>query len=370
MSMPVDRGGCGQYRIRQPFYMLKAHTPHDVHVVDQEHDMTNDLLRALPLVDVFVVRQGVPISDTKMRFRKVMEELSKAAKKEIKLKGKWVMDIDDNMELISPYNEHYMDNGVEEYFDKNLGKWLWKDGENRFDLKKNRQRLELALGSLRDADMVTVTTPKLAIYAKHYNKNVAVLPNSIDFSQWWKLDIKPNKQLRVGWSGGFSHYEDWHTIKEPLNRLLREFRFKLVMVGTFFKGIIDEDLRYLVEDYAWVDFSGHSFRMMCMNLDLAIIPLANLPFNHYKSAVKWYEMSAAKIPCVVADIEPYKKEIAVGERSWGYLDAISFEKAVREALGNANLRKEYAENAYNWVFKHRNAKTNAKLWADAYESLL
>jgi glycosyltransferase involved in cell wall biosynthesis len=262
-----------------------------------------------------------------------------------------------------------MDNGVEEFYDNNLGKWIWKDGQSGFNLEDNRRRLGLALGSLKDADMVTVTTPNLADYARQYNKNVVVLPNSIDFSQWWKLDMKPNKQLRVGWSGGFSHYEDFHEIKEPLNRLLRKFKFKLIMVGTNFKGIIDEDLRYLVEDYVWVDFSGHSYRMMCMNLDLAIIPLADLPFNHYKSAVKWYEMSAIKIPCVVSDIQPYSPEIKQGEVSWKYKDATSFERAVFEALEKPLLRKKYAQNAYDWVFKHRNAKMNAKLWARAYESL-
>lgn len=60
--------------------------------------------------------------------------------------------------------------------------------------------------------------------------------------------LQPNKTLRIGWSGGVSHYEDWHTIREPLNQLLREFKCTLVSVGTHFDGIIDEDnknrLRY------------------------------------------------------------------------------------------------------------------------------
>jgi len=369
LSMPVDKGGCGHYRIRQPFYMLKTYSEHDVHIIDAEKDITNELVKVLPAVDIFVVRQGVPIGGTKKRLGSVMNKLSKFSGKEVKLKGKWVMDIDDNMELISPYNEHYVDNGVEEYYDSHLKKWIWKDGVGNFDLKDNRRRLLLALSSLKEADMVTVTTLKLAEYARQYNNNVVILPNSVDFKQWWKLPLKPNKQLRVGWSGGFSHYEDWYSIKEPLNKLLREYRFKLVMVGTYFKGIIDEDLRYLVEDYAWVDFSGHSFRMMCMNLDLAIIPLADLPFNRYKSSIKWYEMSSIKIPSVVANIEPYSTDIADGINVWGYKDTTSFEKSLRTALERPDLRKKYAENAYDWVFKHCNAKINTKLWARAYESL-
>jgi glycosyltransferase involved in cell wall biosynthesis len=335
-----------------------------------EKDDSNDLLSVLPTVDVFVVRQGVSIADTKAKFSKVMRELSKSVGREVKLRGKWVMDIDDNMELISPYNEHYVDNGVEEFYDRNIKKWIWKDGQNGFDLNKNRERLAVSIQSLRDADMVTVTTKKLANYASGYNKNVAVLPNSIDFSQWWKLPLKPNKQLRVGWSGGVSHYEDWYSIKKPLNNLLRAFRFKFIMVGAKFKGIIDEDLRYLVEEYGWVDFTGHSFRMMCMNLDLAIIPLGDMPFDHYKSAIKFNEMSAMGVPSVVVDIEPYSNIISSGKLAWKYKDASSFEEAVFEALHDPVLRKTYAKNAYEWVFKNRNAKTNVKLWVNAYESLI
>jgi glycosyltransferase involved in cell wall biosynthesis len=370
MSMPVDKGGCGNYRVRQPLAMLKKYTKHDTYIIEKESDEMDDILKALPTVDVIVVRQGVPIQDTKSRFNEVMADLSRHYKREVKMKAKWVMDIDDNMELISPYSAHYQTEGIEEYYDRNAKKWLWKDGVGGFDLEHNRLKLNQAKESLKDADMVTVTTQKLAEFASRFNSNVKVLPNCINFEKWWRLRLRTNRQLRVGWSGGISHYEDWYTIKHTLNRLLRKYKFKLVIAGDYFKGIIDDDLQYLVETHDWVDFSGHSYRMMCLSLDLAIIPLADLPFNHYKSPVKWYEMSAMRVPSVVAAIEPYVAEIRDGETVWGYLDATSFEKAVSTALQRPDLRKQYGENAHDWVLKNRNAKKNVKMWADAYESLL
>jgi glycosyltransferase involved in cell wall biosynthesis len=286
------------------------------------------------------------------------------------MKAKWVLDIDDNLMLVSPYSQHYRLDGIENYYDHNLKKWLWKDGENGFDLKRNKKQLEDRIQSLVEADLVTVTTQKLADFAKDYNPNVVVLPNSIDFSKWWKLPLKPHKQLRIGWSGGASHYEDLHSIKEPLNRLMRKYRFKLIMAGEYYKGLIDNDLQYLVEAYEWTDFSAHSFRMMCMDLDIGIVPLADLPFNHYKSCVKWYEFSAMKVPCVVANILPYSEEITDKNTARGYKTPAEFEKAVLSLIEDVHLKEFIAENAYEWVFKHRNAKTNAKLYAGAYESLL
>lgn len=370
MALPVDKGGCGNYRVRQPLKLIQENTDHDTYIVEKDDENMEEVLRVLPTVDVFVVRQGTLIKEAKAKFNLVMEDVSRFTGKEVKLKAKWVMDIDDNMELISPYSEHYVDSGVEEYYDKNIKKWLWKDGESGFDLSKNRLKLKNAKDSLAEADMVTVTTETLANFARKFNKNVKVLPNCIDFTKWWKLPLKTNKQLRVGWSGGISHYEDWYTIKKPLNKLLREFKFKLIIAGDYFKGIIDEDLRYLVEHYDWVDFSGHSYRMMCTNLDLAIIPLADTPFNKYKSSVKWYEMSAMGVPSVVASVEPYTEVTANRDVVLGYIDSQSFEKSLRIALQGSYLRKKIGKNAYNWVYEHRNAKINTKLWVDAYESLL
>ena len=360
MAMPCDRGGCGWYRVRQPMAMIKEFTEHDTYIVEKDSDAMEDIVKALPSVDVVVVRQGVPIKETKAKFTELYGK---------ELKAKWVMDIDDNMELISPYSDHYRDNGIEEIYDKNLGKWLWKDGESGLDIAQNKLKIKKAEESLVDADLVTATTDKLAEFAKGFNKNVRVLPNSINFDSLWKLPLKTNKQLRVGWSGGTSHYEDWFSIKEPLNKLLREYKFKLVMAGNHFKGTIDEDLRHLVEYHPWIDFTGHSYRMMCLNLDLAIIPLADLPFNHFKSSIKWYEMSAIRVPSVVSMVGPYPIDIVDGDTALGYVDAISFVKSLSSLLESVSLRKKIGKNAYNWVFKHRNAKTNARMWTDAYKSL-
>ena len=357
MSLPVDDGGCGHYRIRQPFEMIKRFTNDDTHIIDKDEDMEQVAL-AIPHAHVMVMRPGAEKFMFQMRDRDMFKHL------------KWVLDIDDNTEIISPYNAHYDEYGVEEYFDKNLNKWLWKDGERGFDIQKNRERIANHVRGLREADLVTVTTPKLAEYASQYNKNVAILPNSINPERWWPLPLRKNRKLRVGWSGGISHYEDWHSIKQPLNELMREMQFTLVIVGNDFKGIIDEDNRHLVESHDWVPFKGHSYRMMCMNLDFAIIPLADLPFNHFKSAIKWYEFSAMKIPCVVSAVTPYREEIHNTFDCWTYTNKDNFKKAVYGASESLQARKERASIAQNYVLRERNAQKNAKLWTQAYRSML
>lgn len=368
LSLPVDKGGCGFYRIRQPLTMVKNHTEHDTYILGEKDDGIEAAI-ALHYADVVVVRPGVPLVPTKDRFNTLVGELGSELKKDFSIHAKWVMDIDDNAELISPYSDHYKEHGIEEYFDTNSNVWLWKDGENGFDLQKNRRKIADHIQSLRDADLVTVTTDKLAEYASQYNKNVVVLPNAVDFSRWWKLDLKPNKQLRVGWSGGHSHYEDWTTIREPLNNLMREYQFKLVSAGHSFPGLIDEDNQHLFESHDWVPFKGHPYRMMCMALDIAIIPLADLPFNHYKSPIKYVEMSAMGIPSVVANVTPYK-EILSESRASAYNTPQQFYNSLKQLLTAPRLRKELGAAARKYVEDNFDAKKSADKWVEAYERIV
>jgi glycosyltransferase involved in cell wall biosynthesis len=354
LALPCDDGGCGNYRIRQPFEMIKRFTDHDCHIIDTHKDDMLAVAQAIALADVVIGRQGAEEGMRQLR-----------SKPEYK-QAKWVLDIDDNIELISPYSEHYSEYGTEEFYDKNSGKWIWKDGES-IDLAKNRARVASLTQGMKEVDLVTVTTPKLAEYARKYNKNVAVLPNCVNLERWWKLPLKPNKRLRVGWSGGISHYEDWFAIKDPLNRLMEEYQFTLVMVGSRFEGIVEPQNRHLVESHDWVPFKGHSYRMMCMNLDLAIIPLADLPFNHYKSAVKWYEMSAMGVPSVVSNVTPYKEEAKQEENALTYSNPDQFYQAMSHLLNDTQKRGRIGSSALEWVKTNRDAKECAKLWIDNYK---
>lgn len=360
LSLPVDDGGCGYYRVRQPFDLIRELTEHDTYVVDAHKDNMLEVTNAFFATDILLVRPG---SEAGLDKIKQIPDLKN-------IKAKTVMDIDDNVEVISPYSLHYKEYGTKEHFDKNVGKWLWKDGEEDWSIISNTQRVSNYIRGLESADMVTVTTPKLAEYASQYNKNVVVLPNCLDLTRWWPLPFRPNEQLRVGWTGGISHYEDLFSIKEPLNKLMREFKFKFVFIGNSFEGIIDKDNKNLIEHYPWVPFKAHSYRLMCMNLDIGIIPLADLPFNYYKSAVKWYEMSAIGVPSVVADITPYKEEIEDNKTAMAYKTPEQFYDAMKLLLTFPDKRKEIGNNANEWVKKNRDARKNINLWVEAYQSII
>lgn len=357
ISLPVDDGGCGFYRIRKPFEMIKRFTDHDAYIIDTKDNMQS-VTKALLVADLVVSRPGSEEGMNQLRENYPI------------LKSKpWVLDIDDNTEIISPYNEHYFEYGTREFYDNNAKKWLWKDGVDRWNITENKKKLDWLIWGLKNCSMVTTTTDKLAEYAGQYNKHVAILPNCIDFGRWWKLDLKPNKTLRVGWSGGISHYEDWYSIREPLNQLMREYKFTLVVAGNSFQGLIDEDNKERVESHDWVPFKGHSYRMMTLGLDIALIPLADTPFNKYKSSIKLYEMSAMGVPSVVSNILPYKEDIDDGLPCRRYSNPKQFYHELKSLLED-NYRDNLGLEAQKWVQTHRDAKKCVGQWVNVYKRVV
>lgn len=364
LALGVDRGGCGWYRVRQPFSSLKAMDDVEAHVVDLQDDDSMDVARAISVADVLVVRQGGEAGLPALR------QLIDKFQGEAKIKKhfpKTILDIDDNVELISPYSEHYKSYGTED-FTTSEGVELWKHGKNGFNLFDNKKRVASLLTFMGQADLITVTTDKLAEYARDFNPNVAVLPNLVDTNKWWKMPRTGNKQLRVIWSGGISHYEDWYSIKEPLNKLMRKHQFKLISVGAHFGGVIDEDNKHLVEIMPWVPFEAHSYRMMCMRADIAMIPLADNPFNSYKSSIKFIEMSAMGLPSVVSNVTPYKE--VIGDCALSYTTNEEFYNSLETLIQNEQMRENVGNRAYEMVQKSWDATKMAYLYKDAYLSIL
>lgn len=355
LSLPVDDGGCGFYRIRQPFEMINRFTEHEARIISGDDDPVAST-RAIAAADLLVIRPGA--EEGLQRLLSIPEFKTKT----------YVMDIDDNTQIVSPYSAHYGEYGTHEYFDKYIGRQLWTDGVN-IDIAKNKQRLQLLTYGMRNASLITVTTEKLAEYARGFNKNVEVLPNTINFERWWKPAFVHSRKLRVGWSGGISHYEDFYAIKEPLNHLMAKHQFTLVLAGTGFEGLIDKENKHLLEIHDWVPFKGHSYRMMCLNLDIALVPLADLPFNHYKSPIKFLEMAAMGVPSVVSNVGPYA-EVAAPDTAMLYKNAPEFITAVESLIQDKKLRESVSSRALKMAKNVFDSKKRVNDWVSAYTSVV
>jgi len=341
---PVGVDGCSGYRINNPYKAIDDLGIDGVEVIFFKKAADGaELLDLVGGADVIIFRQ----QHYKLMKMIIDKQLTKA---------KIVVDFDDDILNMSPYADGYRVFGLKEATHE--GKKLWEDGKSGFDLKKNIKESEHNIDMIKNADLVTVTTEYLAKVMKKIGaKKTAVLDNAIDLKHWKKWNFKEHREIRIGWTGGATHYIDWHSIKDPLKRVFDKYEnIKLVIQGTKFDGTL-KGIDY--EHHDWIDFGGHPYKTASLDLDIAIIPLVDTKFNRSKSAIKWYEFSSLKVPSVVSNVLPYSKEIS-DKTAMPYNTPEEFEEQLCKLIENEKLRREIGKNAYNYVRNNKDLKGTAK----------
>lgn len=358
--------GCDFYRAIQPAIILHKHKLATIQMV-KKGDGEDCIFRFLEDTDIIVFQRPLD--------KKVLN----LCKTKIK---KVVVDYDDNLFDISPFNPVYKNLGIKEVkysFPDGTKIELWKDGmkdtrgEVIFDINKNKEHLEIMRDILIHADLVTTTTPYLAKIFKKFNKNVAVLPNAINLANWMRLPLVKTDEIRIGWMGGWSHYEDWYSIAEPLSEVFKRYSYlnlRLVLFGHHFRGTTKNILADKVEFYPWEKSNAYPLKLASLNLDIGIIPLIDTKFNRCKSSIKFYELSALKIPAVISNVPPYNIDVRHNETGLLYNNSNEFIDCLSKLIDDKILRQEMGETAYKWVRYHKNIDVLIGQWILAYKKIL
>jgi glycosyltransferase involved in cell wall biosynthesis len=290
-------------------------------------------------------------------------------------KAKIVLDHDDNVFSVSPFSPHYVDYGTEEAkmrLPNGDMVDLWKDGHN-IDLKKNKKMLEGVKACLERADMVTTTTDFLADNFRQYNQNVRVLPNCVDLNEFQRID-RNDDEVRIFWSGGWSHYEDWFLLKDVLPVVMKKYKnARLVLMGFKFDSTLKEidpaQIRYIDK---WTDSVAYSYRLSLVSPDISIIPLKDTYFNWCKSPIKWVEMGALSVPSVCSFIKPYSPLAELGDNGV-YIednDKDAWIEGISKLIEDEDLRKKIGANARKTVEQHFDINTQYHQWVNAYQEVL
>lgn len=362
LALPVDDGGCGWYRVRQYIEFFNESGLADA-IIMKPGWSEAELRGAVEAADVIIARNS---TDDMVQ---LIQETSSTP---------IVFDHDDNMFEILPSNEHYKDHGTDDVWVKtNEGeKPLWvtgiTPGFNRYANMRKRFNLQYLL---KTSDLNTSPTALLSEFWGQFNGRSAIVPNVINFKLYPELEISdPNKgdEIRIGWQGGVSHFGDFATIGPSLSKVVKANKDAVYYtVGSgypvHYKGIEDR-----VRSYSWMPFKAHPFRMASLDLDIAIIPLADAPFNTYKSEVKFTEFAALGVPCLVKDTVPYvvDKSICIdGINCLTYKDEKEFEEKLQLLIDDADLRAKLSKNAHDWAKRMRNIEKWGPKVLDIYREV-
>lgn len=367
MAVLRDDSACNNYRISTPLFKLAEHGMAEVTTIEEGPELVTGMaMERIMASDLVVVHR--PASEEWFKFLKVLHKAGKIV----------VCDYDDDPFNTSPLNPYYQFIGTEEVsyqWSDGSKEMLWsknptEHGGRYLNIEQNIRRRDLFKASFKRADLVTTTTPVLQETLRKINLNVEVLPNFVDFDQYPLCECV-KKEIRIGWQGGASHYEDMHMVARPIKEILKKYdNVKFIFLGDMrMYGLFRDIPLSRVECHSWIKQNIYPYKLATLNLDIGLCPLVDNVFNHNKSAIKYFEYSVYKTATIASNIPPYspvieneKTGLLVGENDWF--------NAMERLIVDEKLRKSIGENARENVFENYNIDKNIYMWHDAYKKLL
>lgn len=226
------------------------------------------------------------------------------------------------------------------------------------------------LQALLEADVVTVTTPKLRETLLAFNPNIVVLPNYLDEQIWQMRPPAPNDtpSLTLGFMGTNSHQPDLAYITPVLLELLERYPERLKL--SFWGAPPPHGLNGLPQVNwtapqlpAYRDFAAF---FQTQTVDIFVAPLVDNLFNQCKSPLKFLEYSALGAPGVYSRLAPFSYLMTDGQDGFLAETLDEWRKGLMQLIENEGLRMQLAMNAQATIRKKWLLAENAYRWQEAY----
>lgn len=343
---PIEPNGCAWYRCHLPMKELEKHG-WDVGMGfpgwndDHGFGMLVPDKKAIHGWDIIV-------------FKLIMlETVANKMEKARELGQKIVVDIDDWFEGLSETNLAY------------------KTTDPEANPRNNREHYMKIIDS---ADAIITSTPFLYDFYKNTKgmKNVYMVRNGIDYSRWIPRKDHARGLPQFGWVGATPwRSNDLEQLVPFFGQFLEKNRLSFHHAGHIKNARYAKDqlqipssVKTTTEPMQPISRYPQLFR----KIDVGIVPLNDVGFNHAKSGIKGLEYSAAGVPWIASYSPEYALleeqgigRVAKNEREWmGHM----------EELLDHRVRKEDVERNIENIKKYQSMEVRGDDWDTVMRQIL
>jgi len=323
-----DDGGCGFYRCQQPANFIRR-----MGLAETTVKLRSATEAELLAADLVILQEmgSVSASDT--------------AQFCLASHIPYISEVDDFLHHVSPHNT--------------AGYPAW----NPSTLYVHRSMQQISSGMA-----LTVSTDALAREYFPYQPLIYIVPNFLDEELWKNPVIRHSDgKIRIGWAGGNAHADDLKMIGKALEKLVKEFKGKVIfetmgmtkaeLAGVFPMTELGQACPSCGYEGELHHYPGESLKDYPMVLaskgwDIAVAPVISNAFGNTKSDIKIKEYAAIGVPVVASSIAPYRDAARDGAQ---IAFASSFEEWYNELktlIKSPKKRGQMARLNREWVAKY------------------
>lgn len=230
------------------------------------------------------------------------------------------------------------------------------------------------LTAMLQATALTVTTPYLADLLRKYNSNIFVLPNFLDDSLWQfnAPQVEPvGDKIRIFYMGTVTHVPDLEMLKPAFRELAMKYPGRLEFVFYGANLNFEEDIPATItncqsETFVYADYVKIA---LSQKANIAIAPLEDIPYNHCKSSIKFFEYTATGLPGVYSRVTPYTSVVEEGVNGFTAASIDEWIDALSQLIENPRLRESIALAAQDTVRRDWLLSDHAHLWPENYAEI-
>jgi len=244
---------------------------------------------------------------------------------------------------------------------------------DRVKLNYAKAQIPILLGMVQ-ATALTVTTPYLADLLRKYNSNIFVLPNFLDDSLWQfnAPQVEPvGDKIRIFYMGTVTHVPDLEMLKPAFRELAMKYPGRLEFVFYGANLNFEEDIPATItncqsETFVYADYVKIA---LSQKANIAIAPLEDIPYNHCKSSIKFFEYTATGLPGVYSRVTPYTSVVEEGVNGFTAASIDEWIDALSQLIENPRLRESIALAAQDTVRRDWLLSDHAHLWPENYAEI-
>ena len=237
--------------------------------------------------------------------------------------------------------------GVPIIFDFDDSIWLLdtSDGNKKLEWLKNPNKTKLIIGL---ADKIIAGNSYLAEYASSYNKNVQIIPTTVDTEKFYPDQSKRNKEkIIIGWSGSITTIKHFKNIVPVLEKLKKKYEGKIMFRVVGDETYINENLN--IKGEKWT--SNNEVETL-NSFDIGIMPLPDDKWAKGKCGLKGLTYMSLEIPTLMSPVGVNNQIIKNGEN--GFLCDTDEEwiSILSSLIENKELRDSIGKKARSTVEKY------------------
>lgn len=339
------------WRILNPAKHLKKHTDW---VIDTQKQLFEDNANPMEIAGVYdrmgrmydVIYSSYFIKAEPYAYLKLLKEHHNT---------ELVMDIDDDIFNIEPYNPVYQ------------------------EMYGNPLKIPLFDSYLEQASYMVTTraTIKKGIKSrvkKNTDLRIEVIPNYIDLELYSLQKHIEDDVVTIAYQGGSTHLGDilYNEFFTAISFILGKYKGKVrfEMFGTM-RDLPFDTLPYTTHIGGCSDYLEYvdTFKSLSRSWDIGVAPLENVLFNEGKSFIKPMEYGSQKIPVVCSPIGGYKGFINHADNGFlasttqDWIDYLSY------LIDNKKARKTMGENLYQDISNQYTIDKNIDKYINFFESI-